>query len=29
MKKETYEFVQRIEKHYVGEDCVQIMMHII
>ena len=26
MKNETYEFVQRIEKHYVGEDCVQIMM---
>ena len=26
MKNEKYEFVQRIESHYVGDDCIQIMI---
>lgn len=26
MKPEKYEFVQRIESHYVGDDCIQIMI---
>ena len=26
MKKEKYEFVQRIKNHYVGDDCLQIMV---
>lgn len=26
MKTEKYEFVQRIESHYVGDDCIQIMI---
>lgn len=26
MKKEKYEFVQRIQNHYVGDDCLQIMV---
>ena len=26
MKEKNYEYVQRIQKHYVGDDCVQIMV---
>lgn len=26
MEKQKYEFIQRIESHYVGEDCIQIMI---
>ena len=26
MKQEKYEFIQRIPSHYVGDDCVQVMM---
>ena len=26
MKQEKYEFIQRISNHYVGDDCVQVMV---